>query len=323
MAELKNVINCMLGMQRYPWEQGVCAQALYEAGMDELWIPMAYDAIKRMSQDGRLAMVGGDVAVSDPAANGEVCLRAYDKTGDRFYKDGADRMLDYLLNTAPRTDEGIICHNTVTFVEGYSPLQIWVDGLYMVPPFLAAMGYMDEALKQVRGYIRYLYDKDSHLFYHIYDAGSKRFVRKVHWATGNGWALLGLIRIIEIAEISGNTPVKEELRDILTGILREILKYQLPDGRFRDILDDGNSFIDGTSAMMISAVIYRGNIHGFIDFGIEEADRAFTTVTEKIDEYGLIHEVAGCPDFIDEGTSAEAQAAYIMAAAWKEKYENV
>ena len=40
----------MLAMQRYPWEQGVCAQALYEAGLEELWIPMAYDAIKRMNR---------------------------------------------------------------------------------------------------------------------------------------------------------------------------------------------------------------------------------------------------------------------------------
>ena len=92
---IDKVINCMLSMQRYPWEQGVCAQALYEAGRDDLWIPMAYDSIKRMSADGRLAMIGGEVAVSDPASNGEVCLRAYEKTGDVFFKNGADTMLGF------------------------------------------------------------------------------------------------------------------------------------------------------------------------------------------------------------------------------------
>ena len=69
----EHVIRAMLAMQRYPWEQGVCAQALYEAGREELWIPMAYDAIQRQGADGRLAMIGGEPAVSDPAANGEVC----------------------------------------------------------------------------------------------------------------------------------------------------------------------------------------------------------------------------------------------------------
>lgn len=56
---VEKVIQCMLAMQRHPWEQGVCAQALYEAGREELWIPMAYDAIRRQGADGRLAMVGG------------------------------------------------------------------------------------------------------------------------------------------------------------------------------------------------------------------------------------------------------------------------
>ena len=92
-GKTEQVIRAMLAMQRFPWEQGVCAQALYEAGREELWIPMAYDAIKRQAADGRLAMAGGGAAVSDPAANGEVCLRAWEKTGDRFFLDGAERML--------------------------------------------------------------------------------------------------------------------------------------------------------------------------------------------------------------------------------------
>ena len=91
------VICAMLAMQRHPWEQGVCAQALYESGLKELWIPMAREAVNRMSPDGRLAMVSGGPAVSDPACNGEVCLRAYEQTGDLYFKSGADRMLEYLM----------------------------------------------------------------------------------------------------------------------------------------------------------------------------------------------------------------------------------
>ena len=107
---------------------------------EELWIPMAYDAVKRQSPDGRLAMAGGGAAVSDPAANGEACLRAYQRTREPFYLEGAQRMLDYLLHSAPRTADGIICHNSVSFEAGFSAAQLWIDGLYMVPPFLAVMG---------------------------------------------------------------------------------------------------------------------------------------------------------------------------------------
>ena len=39
----------------------------------------------------------------------------------------------------------------------------------------------------------------------------------------------------------------------------------------------------------------------------------------KIDGMGLVREVCGCPHFEEEGTSAEAQAAWIMADSWHRK----
>ena len=270
--ETEKVLRCMLAMQRYPWEQGVCAQALYEAGKDELWIPMAYDAVRRQADDGRLAAIGGKAAVSDPAANGEVCLRAYERTGDPYYLRGAERMLDYLLHAAPRTADGIICHNNVSFHEGYSARQLWVDGIYMVPPFLAVMGKTEEAAGQIRGYIRHLFDEQAGLFFHIIDAESGRFVRKVHWATGNGWALMGLARVIEAAGEQGLEQIREELGGFLRRLLDSMLALQCPDGRFHDILDDPDSFPDGTSALMMAAAVYRGILRGYVS--VSRLDRA-------------------------------------------------
>ena len=316
--------KCMLAMQRHPWEQGVCAQALYEAGKEDLWLPMAYDAIKRQGPDGRLAMIGGGAAVSDPAANGEVCYRAYEKTGDAFYLHGAQRMLDYLINRAPRTEDGIICHNSVSHEEGFSPRQIWIDGLYMVPPFLAVMGETEMAFRQIQGYKRHLFDPMTGLFFHIVDTGSGKFVRRKHWATGNGWALMGIARVIEEADRQGYTEIKAELASFITRLLGAMMKYQLPDGRYRDILDDPGSFADGTSAMMMAATVYRGVVHGYVDAAMAaHAEKAYAAVTQCMDEIGLIHGVCGCPDFLYEGTSAEAQAAFVMADAWREKVKDL
>ncbi len=316
----EKAVKCMLAMQRHSWEQGVCAQALYEAGRDDLWIPMAYDAIQRRSQDGRLAMVGGGHAVSDPASNGEVCLRAYERTGNPCFLQGARDMLAYLEHAAPRTDDGIICHNSISFEEGYTARQLWIDGLYMVPPFLAVMGRVEEAAEQIRGYIRHLFDEQAGLFYHIRDVGSGRFVRQKHWATGNGWALMGLARVLEAAEAQGYDAIREELSSFLNRLLKAMLVHQLPDGRFPDILDDQNSFADGTSALMTASVLFRGILRGYLSPRLAgAAEKPCRTMSEKMDDSGLIHGVCGCPDFLREGTSAEAQAAYIMAAAWMEK----
>ena len=101
----EQVIRCMLAMQRHPWEQGVCMQALYEADRPELWLPMAYDAVKRMSEDGRLAMVGGGAAVSDPAACGEVCLLLPDRRGADARLPHAPGAPDRRRNHLPQRDQ--------------------------------------------------------------------------------------------------------------------------------------------------------------------------------------------------------------------------
>ena len=318
---IRRAAGAMLAIQRYPWEQGTCAQALYELGDNEIWVAMAHDAILRKTEDGRLAVTGANVAVTDPAANGEVCLRAYELTGDTFYRDGAQGMLEYLKKAAPRTDDGVLYHNTVSFAEGYSPKQLWIDSAYMAPPFLAVMGEMDDALRQIRGLFMYLQDPSTRLFFHNYDVGTGRFLRKLRWATGNGWALMGIGRVIQEAKARARFDIAAELTARGNEVLQSLVRFQLPDGRFRDIVDDEQSFVDGTSAMMTAAYIYRGAVGGWIHDGamIDRADRALQTVLHKVDRFGIVREVCGCPHFVSPGTSAEAQAALLMAYAWHKK----
>lgn len=316
----KKVMGAMLAIQRYPWEQGVCAQAMYEAGQTEIWVAMAHDAILRQKEDGRLAVTGDNIAVTDPAANGEVCLRAWELTKDAFYLDGARRMMDYLMKDAPRTPDGVIYHNTISFAEGYSPEQLWIDAAYMAPPFIAVMGELEEAAKQLRGYFRYLQDEETKVLFHNYDVGTGRFVRRLRWATGNGWALMGVARVAAEAKKRGSLALYEELTGMGNELLDAMLRYQLPDGRFRDIMDDPQSFVDGTSAMMLSVYVYRGVLEGWLDEKyLDCAERAYAAVRAQVDRFGIIHQVCGCPHFVSEGTSAEAQASFLMADAWREK----
>ena len=320
MYETEQVIKYMLSMQRYSWEQGVCAQELYEADREDLWLPMAYDMVKRQHEDGRLALIGSDVAVSDPASNGEVCFRAFRKTNNKLYLQGAQRMLAFLDKAAPRTEDGIICHNNTSFDDEYSPLQLWTDGIYMVPPFLACMGKVQEAYEQIKGYYFHLFDQNSGLFYHIVDTSSGKMIRPLHWATGNGWAMMGLARVIDFAIEQKEELIEKDLVSRINCLLKSMLDYQCPDGRFHDILDDPNTFIDGTSALMMAATVFRGIKNGYIPSTYKPAaELALRTVSDKIDTLGLIHEVCGCPHFLSEGTSAEAQASFIMAVSWRKK----
>ncbi len=319
--KIQLVKHAMLAVQRYPWEQGVCAQALWELGDVTTALAMAHDAVLRQKEDGRLAVINENIAVTDPAANGEVVWRAYERTGDVRYAEAAKRMLDYLLYQAPRTDNNCICHNQISFHEGYSAQQVWVDSIYMAPPFLAVMGELKEAVAQIEGYMAYLQDPESGLLYHIYDAETGHFVRKKLWATGNGWALLGIARVVETALVKVQTEAAEKLIECGKKLLDAMLKYQLADGRFHDILDESDSFVEGTAAMMMATFVYRGMVGEWLpkEYAVY-AERVRITMEEYVDEIGLIREVCGCPDFLQVGTSAESMAAYLMMHGWYEKW---
>ena len=314
------VRNAMLAVQRYPWEQGVCMQSLYEMGDIKTAVAMAHDAILRQAEDGRFAITGDNIAVTDPAACGEVVLRSYEITGDEKYKNAAARMYEYLMNNAPRTDIGILCHNEISFHEGYTPDQIWADSIYMAPPFLAVMGNHEEAVRQIEGMYDYLKDENSELIYHIYDAGSRRFVRKKLWMTGNGWALMGIGRVLDITTKDNEDDLTNRLIRIFMNILNGLKDRQLPDGRFQDVLDVpiDETFVDGAGAMMMSAAVYRGIASGWLrEEYVGMADKVIDTMDQYVDEYGIIHEVCGCPHFLSVGTSAESMAAYLMMHAFR------
>ena len=56
-----------------------------------------------------------------------------------------------------------------------------------------------------------------------------------------------------------------------------------------------------------------------IKVGDNDTLGAIVACCTKADRFGILHEVCGCPHFVAEGTSAEAQAAFIMADTWREK----
>src|SRR5689334_6290971 len=151
------VKQAMLAMQRRPWEQGVAAQALLELGDLDTMVLLAKDSAYLQSQDGRLAMPETNAVVTDPAANGEAVMTAARISGDASLQQSAQRMADYLLHTALRTSDGILYHLN-------DKRQIWIDSMYMAPPFLAVMGYPDEAVHQIEGMKHYLWNTEKKLF---------------------------------------------------------------------------------------------------------------------------------------------------------------
>jgi rhamnogalacturonyl hydrolase YesR len=312
---IEKVKSAMLSMQRATWEQGVAMQSMLELGETELVILMAKDAVLRQSQDGRLAMLGEEFALSDAASPGEAVLFAAKKTGDSVLMDGFNKLLYYILNKAPRTNEGIIYHFT-------NIPQIWSDINYMLPPFLAAAGKYNDAVKQIDGAFSCLWNPDKKLLSHMWDCEKKEFVRMDCWGVGNGWSAAGLTRVIRALPGSMKSE-KKKLIGYVKDIIDGCLAYIRDDGLFHNIVDNPNTFVETNLAQMLAYSIYRGIRGGWIDPGYrEKGDKMRFAAHSKVDDFGLVQGVCGSPEFDHPGTATEGQAFFILMEAAYNELEN-
>jgi unsaturated rhamnogalacturonyl hydrolase len=309
---LKQVSQALLTMQRNSWEQGVAAQAFLELNETSTAIMLAREAVHRQGADGRLAIIHDKEGVTDPAANGEALLVAARITNEPALKAASDAMLNYLMNIAPRASDGTIFH----IIDAG---EIWVDSLYMAPPFLAAVGQADEAIRQIWGIKKRLWNSEKKLYAHIWNEDQKALKRAEFWSVGNGWAAAGITRVIRILPESWDKEKQmlvSHVRDLIDGCL----SHQRPDGLFHNVVDQHNTFVETNLSQMLAYSIYRGITGGWLPSAYkEQADKLRAAVHQKVDATGYVHGVCGAPTFDHAGTASEGQAFFLlMEAAWRD-----
>jgi len=297
--------RALLAMQRQSWEQGVASHASIDGGRTELVRLLARDAIVRQDSEGRLGATGDGGLVNSGACGEAVALLA--RGGDPAAETALDRQAIWFAEGCPRGDSGVLYH-----LEDQT--EVWADTVYMVVPFLVAIGRADEAEAQYRLHKERLWHEGTGLWGHKFDDGVSKWVREVPWASGNGWIAAGLGRALHIGAGWLDEPVREGWHEDLLALLQAIASHELSDGRFPDILDDPTAFVDGTAGLMFAYAAFSGVADGWL--GEEWAGRAqrwMGASLAQVGEDGVVHEVCGAPGFDRQGTSAEAQAFALLA----------
>ena len=198
--------------------------------------------------------------------------------------------------------------------------QFWVDSFYMLPPMLARGGYFSQALQQIDGYWKALFDEDKQLLSHIWDDGARRFIRKDAWGVGNGWAVAGMTRVIGMLP-ENYVEQKQKLIGRVKTILDAALRYQRSAGLFHDVLDNADSFREVNCGQMFAYAIYRGVKAGWLDAAyVEKAERIYAAVQAEVDRFGLVRNVCGMPTFDHPGVAPEGQAFYILMETARSEY---
>lgn len=304
---MDRVKTALLGMQRHNWEQGVAAQAFLEAGDHDIAIAMAHEGAYRQHADGRCCHIADSTACTDPCAIGEALIFAAEQTGDSFLVSAKDKLLCWALVDAPRNPSGVVYH----FQQGQL---IWVDSMYMLPPFLARAGEFDEAMRQLDGYWATLYTPDNGLLAHQWSDAEHRFIRRDAWAVGNGWAMAGMARVIAL--LPEEHPGRARLIARVQQLINATLPHQRADGAFHDVLDAPATFREVNFAQMLAYTIYRGVKDGWLDAALlPHAEKARAAALAEVDAYGLVRNVCGAPHFDKPGVAPEGQAFHILMEA--------
>ena len=296
-----------MAMQRRDWEQGILAQAMVEAGDRRSVILLTKAAIVQKTPDGRLGVVVSG-SPTDPAMGVAAYAKAAEWTGDAQMQQAVDGLLNWIRKGAPRNADGILYHV-------FRGAEMWSDGLNGAPPFLAAMGFHDEALAQIEGYRKRLWNPDKKLLAHIWDDQKQQFKDGNFWGGGNGWAAAGLARVWRSLP-SERRQDRAHLADFAREIVDGCLAYQRSDGLFHNVIDQPSTFVETNLAQMLAFAIYEGVSAGWLPANYRPHANAMRAAARlKMDADGYVQGACGAPSFDRPGPSTEAQAFCIMMEA--------
>ena len=217
----------------------------------------------------------------DHICPGRLLYRAYDKTGEKRYRN-ALRLMWEQLEGQPRTPEGGYWHK-----KAY-PNQMWLDGLYMAEPFkteyLGRFGGGKSGIDREHGYedivnqfvlvAQKTYDPETGLFRHAWDSSKEMFwcdkttgLSQHAWLRAMGWYTVALVEVLEML------PPKTEGREKLVGILEHIFKTipafaNAESGMWYQVMDcptrEGN-YEESTGSIMLTYAMLKAGRLGIVD----------------------------------------------------------
>lgn len=291
-------------MQRRDWEQGIFALSLLQSGQRERLIQVTRAAMVQQTPDGRMGVVvnGGP---TDPAMGGGAYAQAAEWTGEAVMQQAVQSMLAWILHKAPRNADGVLYHT-------FDGPQMWSDGINGAPPFLAAMGHYDEAMQQIEGYRKLLFNPEKKLMAHIWDDGKRQFTDPAFWGGGNGWTAAGLACVIRCLPASRQND-RNHLVAFCRAVIDGCLAHHRPDGLFHNVIDQPDTFVETNLAQMLAFAAYQGMSDRWLPASYRaSADKMRSAARAKMDACGFVQGACSAPGFDRPGISTEAQSFCIL-----------
>lgn len=249
----------------------------------EAWVRSVFDA------DGRIKDYAH--ADLDDIQPGILLFTLWDETGDAFFRKCIESVAAQVPDI-PRCPCGGFWHKCSM------PDQMWLDGLYMVCPFLAEYArrfdrpaWRDLAVQEIRLMREKTRDPRTGLWYHAWDESRKAEwcdpetgLAPEFWGRSLGWAPVAVQDVL--AQLPPDDPDRAELRAIATGLLTALLRYQSTDGRWYQVVDKGGkagNWLENSCSCLYAAALARAARTGRMGKdALAAAQKAFEGVVNSL-----------------------------------------
>lgn len=177
---------------------------------------------------------------------------------------------------------------------------VWLDDMYMGITPIAFMGklsqkergdltqkYYNEAVGQVLKFKKYLWVPEKKLYRHGW-IEEMSVHPDYHWARANGWAMLTMCDVLDA--LPENVQGRDEVLDLLVQLIEGVAPYQAPDGRWHQLLDKTESYLEtSASAMFVYCMAHAIN-EGWIDRTAYQdiAKSGWAGVAKQVNELGQV-----------------------------------
>jgi unsaturated rhamnogalacturonyl hydrolase len=240
----------------------------------------------------------------DNTAPGYAMCLLYERTGDDAVLEACLELAGFL--TARRTLAGVyVAFERAPLREPYGGTGlppdeaelledpgsgIFVDCLHFDAPFLVKLGVLagnadlvDAGVAQALALVDVLQQPDG-LFAHFFLERTRRTYGH-GWGRGQGWALLGLLDVLE--QLPGERPEAQRLRGALGRLAEALVATQEPDGHWPTPISDRTSFHETSTASFAAAGLVRGAALGILDASVlETAERAWRASLASVEPDG-------------------------------------
>lgn len=298
----KGIVQRDFGIEEWDWPQGVGLYGLYK--LQEYYRDRRYMEFFQgwYSRNLEVGLPSKNINTTAPYLALVHLLDRLEPSNqlEQLCQDHAN----WLIHELPKTTEGGFQH-TVTAIGNRDGVhlhngQLWIDTLFMAVLFLNQAGrkfnrpeWEQEAVHQILLHIKYLYDKQSGLFFHGWSFERNDNFGSIFWCRGNSWFTYGLVDYLETCQDTIQPGVRDFLIDTYKAQVNALVPLQSASGLWHTVLRDPASYEEVSGSAAIGASILKGMKIGILDSSYEAvANKAIRAICQNISEDGTVLNVS-------------------------------